>query len=605
MSYTLAASRRRRRGRFPLIWIGLLIPAFALVYHLYLEAWQVRGQVVDLETGQPVAGVRIDAPRTRAQSDEAGVFQLASVRPGESLALNADGYHPVEVGLGWDPHVEVALRPRTFRLRVLDAETREPIEAEVRWDKGTPRSQGKDGYILSPAPPSTTLSVIAKGYLPAEVRSQGQEQLEVALRPLYRGRVRSAATGEPVLGARVVVDGRILQPNGRGEFEVPGRPVSPRATVLAPGFQKGEIDFTRRDSLDVALKPMVAKGVYLTFFGVGNAELRGNVMRMLETTELNTVVIDVKGDRGWIAYPSAVPLAEKIGANDVHTLSDVDQLLQTLKQRGVYTIARLVVFKDDLLARNGASAGVDVAIKNSQSGGPWIDGEGLGWVDPYREQVWEYNIALAVEAARKGFDEIQFDYVRFPTDPSADSSLELATYSRPSTERNRVDALVGFLSRARDEMHRAGAFLSIDTYGYTCFIEDDLGIGQDLARLAPYVDYISPMVYPSTYNAGIPGTITYPAVVRRPYEVVYESMRSAQQRIAGSGTLLRPWLQYFDDYPWATGFAYDAPQIVAQQMASEEANALGWLFWDPTNLYERGGFLPKGGGQLSGAGGRG
>jgi hypothetical protein len=420
----------------------------------------------------------------------------------------------------------------------------------------------------------------------------GQDVVEVALKRLYRGAIRTAG-GQPVPSARLVVDSRVLRPDSQGQFELPSRPANPRAFVLAPGYRRADVDFSSVDGLDVTLRPLEAKGLYLTFFGAGHPDLRANVIKLLETTELNSVVIDVKGDRGWIAYPSGVPLADKIGANDVHTLSNVEELLRSLKSKGIYTIARMVVFKDDLLARNGARAGLDVAIKNVQSGGPWIDGEDLGWVDPFRTEAWDYNVALAVEAARKGFDEIQFDYIRFPTDPSTDNSVDNAAYSRPLTERNRVDALVGFLSRAQEAIHRAGAYLSIDTFGYSCWADDDLGIGQDLTRLAPYVDYISPMVYPSTFNAGLPGQISYPAVVREPYEVVYQSLVKAHDRIHGSGALLRPWLQYFDDYPWATSHAYNAAEIQLQQRATVDGRGLGWLFWDPTNLYARGGFAPE------------
>jgi len=118
--------------------------------------------------------------------------------------------------------------------------------------------------------------------------------------------------------------------------------------------------------------------------------------------------------------------------------------MATLRENNAYTIARIVTFKDNPLALNRP----DLAIHNTATGGPWIDGEGLAWADPFREEVWDYNIALAKEAAEKGFDEVQFDYIRFPTDPAAGSTVGAAAYSRPNTQANRLAALEGFLARA-------------------------------------------------------------------------------------------------------------------------------------------------------------
>ncbi|MBI4493410.1 MAG: GTP-binding protein [Chloroflexi bacterium] len=549
---------------------------------------------MDANTGSPVVGAEVVAPTAWSSSDASGLFRVAPVRLGESVSLSADGYLPAELRIGVNAQVDAALQPRRLQVWVRDAETGQPVSADVRAsDNVAVRANGQEGYVLEPIRSGATMTIAAQGYRPIQVPYRGQDQVEVTLQPVYRGTVRDAETGHPVQGAEVIADGRIVPTDGQGGYELPRRPVSGRVSVLAPGYRKGELDLGQGRQLDLLLQPFSARGVYLTFFGAADPGLRGNVLHLIETTELNAVVIDVKGDRGWIAYPSAVALASKIGANERHTLPDVEEVLRALKEKGVYTIARIVVFKDDLLALNGKDAGVDVAVRNEATGEVWIDGEGLGWVDPLREATWDYNIALAREAARKGFDEVQFDYIRFPTDPGSDNAVENAVYARPADEQSRVDALVEFLRRAREELHKAGAYLSVDTFGYTCWVEGDMGIGQDLARLAPHVDYLSPMVYPSTYQAGLPGQLAYPAVVREPYEVVYQSLLRAQERVAGSGVVLRPWLQYFDDYPWATGFAYNAPQIAAQQRAIGDANASGWMFWDPTNTYQRGGFRPK------------
>ncbi len=305
---------------------------------------------------------------------------------------------------------------------------------------------------------------------------------------------------------------------------------------------------------DVALQPIEVRALYLTFQAIAHEQMRENVFTLIEEGGLNAVVIDIKGDRGYIAYPSAVPLAEQIGANSSPTIPDVEALLKRLKDKNIYTIARIVVFKDDLLSRNGAAAGVDVAIKNKETGEPWIDGEDLAWVDPFREQAWDYNIALAREAAEKGFDEVQFDYIRFPTDPASGSSVGAARYSQEVTQESRVKAVATFLERAHREVNASGAYLGIDTFGYTAWAEDDMGIGQHLPSLADHVDYICPMVYPSTFSAGLPGGMGYPDIISEPYTVIHDSMAHARTLVEGKRAVLRPWLQYFDDYPWATAY---------------------------------------------------
>jgi hypothetical protein len=240
-----------------------------------------------------------------------------------------------------------------------------------------------------------------------------------------------------------------------------------------------------------------------------------------------------------------------------------------------------------VLARNGANADLDVAVKDAITDTVWVDRERLGWVDPFREEVWDYNVALAEEAIRKGFDEVQFDYVRFPTDPSQDTQIERAQFSQVPTADTRPQTIAAFLSRARDAVHAAGGAVGADVFGLVCWRDDDLGIGQQLELLAPAVDYLSPMVYPSTFN-GLPMVPSYADSPAHPYETVFYSLQRARERLAGTGVALRPWLQYFDDYPWASGQQYGPAQLSAQRQAVTELGLPGWMWWDPTNRYRHG-----------------
>jgi hypothetical protein len=432
----------------------------------------------------------------------------------------------------------------------------------------------------------------ADGYLPVETAYDGQDVLRVLLQPKLSGRVTDAVTGKPVESARVSVGDLALTTDADGGYELRHRPSQGVLQVLAPGYRRAQVDLSQ-PGLDVRLQPNPIHATYMTYFAIGGSDYRQELFNLLDKTEVNAVVIDIKGDFGLLSYKSRVPLADQIGANANPTIDDLDALLSSLHQHGAYVIGRIVVFKDTMLAHNGQQAGLDVGVHDRRTGDLWIDGEKLSWVDPFQPAAWDYNTALAQEAIQRGFDEVQFDYIRFATDPSPNGSVNDIQYSRPLTEENRVSALKSFLTQAHKAVNDAGGFLSMDTFGYTTWWDNDGGIGQDLEVLADEIDYYCPMVYPSTFNAGVPGSIAYPDVVSRPYDTVYLSLKHAQQKLAGKRVVVRPWLQYFDDYPWATRTRYDAAQIEAQKKAVLDSTASGWMFWNPGSLFKRGGLAPK------------
>jgi hypothetical protein len=386
----------------------------------------------------------------------------------------------------------------------------------------------------------------------------------------------------PVAGASAVLAGVEVRTDADGRFSIAGKAGATTPLVVKmPGFDRAILTPTP-DPLEVVLQPRAVKAAYLTYFGVADKGIRGRVWDLVDKTELNAVVIDVKGDRGWIPYRTEVPLALAAGAQGPVMLRDVEGMLADLRARGVYTIARIVVFKDNVLARHRR----DLAIIDTRTGEPWIDNEKLAWVDPFHEEVWAYNIAIAKEAAAKGFDEIQFDYVRFPTD----GKLSAARYARQNTRENRVPAIAGFLGRARQELGAAGVFVAADIFGYTAFNDNDTDIGQRVEDLAPHVDFLCPMVYPSGYHVGIPG---YRNPVANPYAIVHESVRLVRKRSAHATVRVRPWLQDFRDYAFDRRI-FGVPEVRAQIKASDDAGAAGWMLWNPRNDYTAAALHPKG-----------
>jgi hypothetical protein len=377
----------------------------------------------------------------------------------------------------------------------------------------------------------------------------------------------------PLTGAAVVADGVEVRTDAEGAFRL--ERVSPSTVLLVkmPGYEKQAVPPIKAGALEIALKPQTIRAAYLTYYGVGDKGIRGRVLDLIQRTELNAVVIDVKGDRGWVLYRTEVPLALAAGAQGPATLRDFDALMADLKARGIYTIARIVTFKDNILAHHRP----DLAIIDTRTGKPWIDNEKLAWTDPFQEAVWDYNIAVAKEAVRRGFDEVQFDYVRFPTD----GRLAAARYSKPNTTENRLPAITGFLARARKELGPTGAFVAADLFGYTAFNENDTDIGQRIEELAPHLDYICPMVYPSGYHRGIPG---FRNPVQHPYEVVHESVRLIRKRSTHAAVAVRPWLQDFRDYAFDRRI-FGVSEVRAQIKAAVEAGAAGFMLWNPRNDY--------------------
>jgi hypothetical protein len=394
------------------------------------------------------------------------------------------------------------------------------------------------------------------------------------------GRVLDAATGGPLHGVSVWAGPVEVRTDADGHFETP--PVEPGTTVWvkAPGYERRQLTADGRD-VTVKLPPHAIKAAYLTYYGVADRGIRQRVLDLVSRTELNAVVIDVKGDRALIPYRTSVQAALEAGAQGPVMMKDFDEQLASWKARGIYTIARIVAFKDNVRAQ----ARPDLAIIDTRTGKPWVDRENLAWVDPFREENWDYLIAIAKEAVAKGFDEIQFDYVRFPTD----GKLAAARYSRPNNATTRLPAIQAFLAKARREIGPTGAFLAADIFGYTAFNSNDTDIGQRIEELSESLDYLCPMVYPSGYHLGIPG---YRNPVQHPYEIVRDSVRLTRQRSQNPAAQVRPWLQDFKDYAFDKRI-FGPREVTAQIRGAGDAGSAGWMLWNPRNDYTAAALRPK------------
>jgi hypothetical protein len=326
-------------------------------------------------------------------------------------------------------------------------------------------------------------------------------------------------------------------------------------------------------------KPSAVRGIYVGSWSVGNESRLESLIRLASETEVNAFVIDIKEARGEVSHGTRVALAREVGADRDLAIEDLRGVLARLREEGIYPIARIVVFKDPLLAQ----ARPEWSILRSD-GSLWADNRGVHWVNPFNRDVWDYNIALAREAVELGFSEIQWDYVRFPDVPG--SYLRDAVYPERDG-RTMAQGIRDFLIYSREQLAMPDVPQTADVFGVTTTARHDVGIGQVWEELADVTDVLLPMVYPSHYP---PGTWGMELPNAEPYRVVRRAMDGAVSRsaaIPGAATV-RPWLQAFSlgDPP------YGPEEIRAQIQAVYDAGLTEWILWSPGVRYPREAFLP-------------
>jgi Uncharacterized conserved protein len=307
-------------------------------------------------------------------------------------------------------------------------------------------------------------------------------------------------------------------------------------------------------------------GAYSTSWIAGSPKI-DQIVQFIKQSGINALVIDLKDDTGVISYKSSVPLAQEIGASS-NRIANIKELVTRLKQEKIYLIGRIVVFKDPLLATKHQ----ELAVKD-KNGGLWRDRKGMIWVDPDCRKVWKYNQDIAKEAVGLGFSEIQFDYVRF----LSDGKLVNCVYPYSNGEL-KEDVIHDFLLSSKKELNSMGVPLSADVFGLVLSVPDDLNIGQKLEKIAPAVDYISPMVYPSHYPRGSFG---FNDPDSYPYEVISKAMQFGTKRLKNDSGKLRPWIQDF-----SLQHTYGRLQLEQQIKALRDTGVHDYLLWNPSNRYE-------------------
>ena len=334
---------------------------------------------------------------------------------------------------------------------------------------------------------------------------------------------------------------------------------------------------------EAAERPCV-RGIYVTGPVAGSSERMEELIGLVDATELNTMVIDVKNDNGEITWKMDLDQVESMG-NGVRYIGDIEELLARLKEHGIYTIARIICFKDPALAEKYPEYALRLP-----NGRNLTDGYGLAWVNPYKEGVWEYLADVAEAAAEVGFDEVQFDYVRFPIGEEAN----VADYGVDVEDYPKEKAIVDFLSYVRERLGDSGVPVTADVFGTVIGSDTDIErVGQNYTNLGRCVDVLSPMVYPSHYAAGVFG---YDVPDAHPYEIVYRALQMSVEDLDGvdeeERATVRPWLQAFTA-TWVDGhISYGGDQIRQQIQAVYDAGYEEWILWNSASRYTAEGLEP-------------
>lgn len=321
------------------------------------------------------------------------------------------------------------------------------------------------------------------------------------------------------------------------------------------------------------------KGIYVTAYSAGG-ERMATLLNLLDNTELNAMVIDLKDDAGYITYKTENEKLKSFGTPQ-RFIKDIGKLIATLKEHEIYPIARIVVFKDSVLAKKHP----ELSFVN-KDGTVWQNPKQDRFVNPYRKEVWEYNIELAKEAAQLGFKEIQFDYVRFPE--GFEKKADGLKFTK--SELSRVDIVSGFVEYAKKELEPLGVRVSVDIFGYAASVPAAEGIGQDFVKISKYVHVISPMVYPSHYSTG---WYKQKDPDRAPYEIIKGSMEDTHKKLESLGEnkpIIRPWIQDFTASWLGKGhyLKYGAAEVNAQIKALKDSGVDEYLLWNAGNKYTAG-----------------
>ena len=552
------------------------LPGLRAICNIALTPNAVSLRVRDAESGAALVGSVVAMGTWSEVTDQEGRATLRRVKTGAVLSASSAGYKTATAVFKGQQSQEFALQPVEVRVHVVDLYSGSPLPSAIVTCGSLRLSADQNGVVVvKRLAYGMQFTVQATDHDVTRSTWDGSESVQITMRPnILRGVIVDQDSGKPLAGATaaVISAGQVIShcisdPGGHYSCRTPPSPAV--LVIAAPGYERAKLEIAATTEMHVSLSPFKARAVYMPLGILTDEERVKELVDLIDRTELNAIVVDVKNDRGWLAYPSDVHEAQRSDTFR-HEVMQLSKFLSICQEHGVYTIARLVLFKDPSLAVTYPQWAV-----RTSNGDVWEDLSGIAWTDPFVEQVQDYNLAIAREVAMMGFDELQFDYLRFPSD----GDVADARYAEDSTFESRCTMIREFAARLRGKLQPYAVLLAADLFGMTAWVtpEDDLGIGQRVVDVAPYMDYLCPMLYPSTFGSGSVD-ITEPLL--HPYEIVY---RSCLGLTARTKTRVRPWLQH---YSWGD-VTYGLTELRLEKQAAEEAAAEGWMFWNSAGIYEQ------------------
>lgn len=369
----------------------------------------------------------------------------------------------------------------------------------------------------------------------------------------------------------------------------PAPVVVKRNSDEAPAREKSSTEESVEESVpdnkpSEPVKPTVkVKGIYVSEYVAGTPDLMDAIIENIDNTEINAVVIDVKDDNGRISYAMDSPMVTELGAVK-RFIPDMEGLMAKLKEHNIYTIARVVAFRDPYLAEKRP----DLSLKLAD-GSIYRDNKGLAWVNPYKKEAWDYLVEVGIEAHKSGFDEIQFDYIRFSTE----KGMKNVVYDEADTQgRSRTEIISEFVDYAFKKLSKEGVLVSADVFGAIIGggVDSDT-VGQSYGDMAKSLDFICPMIYPSHYGDGNFG-IEHPDT--QPYDTILAALNKSKEDLKSyeekgrRQAIVRPWLQDFTASYLANYIPYGDKEIRAQIQAVYDAGYDEWILWSAANKYHWG-----------------
>lgn len=481
---------------------------------------------------------------------------------GPSVMLGGEGVRPPEPPLP------------TVQIDVTAADDASPLAEAVVTASGVVfEADARGSIVIEWTGDPLTLVASAPGYRTADAvvteLPDDERTVDLRLEPVVlRGKVLGD-NGRPLPDAIVRLGSQELTTDEDGEFRF-NRAIGEQLVITRPAFEPATVDWAGEPTLVVAMEPRMVRGLRVGADKAANPTEWRQLLDLAAASGVNAFVVDTKDEAGFVYHETEIAKAHEIGA--VKPLYNFDELVADMDEAGLYKITRIVTFQDNFLAREEPA----LAARNTDTGDPWQNNKGLRWLDPTDRDSWEYALDLAVEACGLGFDEVQFDYVRFPSDGPISKlefdGLVVEDYYSPDKQRIRTETIAAFLSEARSRLTPLGCATAADIFAITLESSTDEGIGQLPQVLSTSVDVMSPMIYTYTYGPGWAGC-------EDPEEcaelIVSRALDSGLTRLNGFA-IYRPWLQraFIDD-----------EDILAVQAVAEDRK-LGWMLWSATTSFD-------------------